>query len=119
MPFSLKLDENLPHDAAQPLRAAGHTVTTVLEQGLGGATDEAVAEAVLREGRVFVTLDGGFADIRAYPPKAHPGLIVLRLPRVDKARIAAAMARVVQALASEDVAGRLWIVEERRIRVRS
>lgn len=119
MPLRLKLDENLPHDAAGLLRQAGHSVTTVLDQGLGGATDAAVLDAVLQEGRALITLDGGFADIRAHPPQAYPGLIVLRLPRADRARIAAAMARVAQALAGEQVAGRLWIVEERRIRVRS
>jgi len=34
-----KLDENVPARAAEPLRASGHNVTTVLEQGLGGAVD--------------------------------------------------------------------------------
>ena len=33
-----KLDENLPHQAALVLRRAGHDVSTVLEQGLGGIT---------------------------------------------------------------------------------
>ena len=35
-----KTDENLPDSAAMLLRAAGHGVTTVLEEKLGGAASE-------------------------------------------------------------------------------
>ena len=30
------------------------------------------------KGRILVTLDRGFADLRAYPPGSHPGIVVLR-----------------------------------------
>ncbi len=51
-----KLDENMPARAAAVLREAGHDVTTVLEQGLGGVRDEIVAAACAAEKRILVTL---------------------------------------------------------------
>ncbi len=37
-----KLDENLPMELAGLLRDAGHDVSTVLDQQLGGSSDEEV-----------------------------------------------------------------------------
>jgi len=42
------------------------------------ASLEEIAEVLKDERRVFVTFDVGFADIRAHPPTAFAGLIVLR-----------------------------------------
>lgn len=53
----LKLDENLPVEAAELLREAGHDATTVLEQDMGGESDPNVAAVCLHEARVLVTFD--------------------------------------------------------------
>ena len=82
----LKLDENLPADAAAAARSAGFEVDTVIDEGLAGAPDGAVVQAATREGRLVVTLDRGFADIRLHPPGTHAGILVLHVadqrPRV-------------------------------------
>jgi predicted nuclease of predicted toxin-antitoxin system len=114
-----KVDENLPIEVADLLRAAGHDAATLNDQGVGGAKDPDLAALVQRENRVLVTLDGGFGDIRTYPPHEYPGLVVLRLPRQDKAFVLQVCQRLVGQLAKEPLAGRLWIVEANRIRVRS
>ena len=79
-----KTDENLPLEAAQLLRRAGHDAITILDQQMGGDPDENVASACRREDRVLITLDLDFADLRTYPPESHPGVVVLRLRRQDK-----------------------------------
>ena len=114
-----KVDENLPIEVADLLTAAGHDAATVNDQGVGGAKDPDLAGLVRRESRVLVTLDGGFGDIRTYPPHEYPGLVVFRLPRQDKAFVLQVCERLVGQLAKEPLAGRLWIVEANRIRVRS
>ncbi|MEM0963950.1 MAG: DUF5615 family PIN-like protein [Bacteroidota bacterium] len=114
-----KLDENLPSDAAGVFRGAGHDAVTVLDQAMGGAPDPNVAEVCRNEGRVLVTLDTDFADIRAYPPSEHPGLLVLRLRKQDKTSVLDVLRRVMPLLETEPLAGRLWIVDGERIRVRS
>ena len=58
---------------------------TVIDQGMGGDPDARIAALCRAEGRTLLTLDVGFAEIRAYPPSEYGGLIVLRLRRQDKA----------------------------------
>src|SRR5229473_1769184 len=78
--MKLKLDENMPTAALGLLTEWGQDVTTATEEGLGGRPDAAVAERATLEGRMLITLDRGFGNIRSYPPGDHPGIIVLRLP---------------------------------------
>jgi predicted nuclease of predicted toxin-antitoxin system len=114
-----KIDENLPVEVAQLLRDAGHDVFTVLEQDLGGAKDQVVARICKDEHRALITLDIHFADIRTYPPSSFSGLIVLRLARQDKAYVLQVMSRVLKVATSEPREGQLWIVDERRVRIRT
>jgi predicted nuclease of predicted toxin-antitoxin system len=113
-----KVDENLPVEVAEVLRAAGHDATTVEEEAVGGAQDPVIAQLIRKEARALVTLDTGFMDIRSYPPSEYEGLIVLRPGRQDRGQILQACARVVKLLSGEKLAGRLWIVEADRVRIR-
>ncbi len=115
--MKFKTDENLPTEAADLLRAAGHEAVTVGEQRLSGSVDTTIGSVCQREGRVLVTLDLDFADIQAYPPDRYPGFVVLRLTRQDKARVLRVIARIIRLLTSEAVTGRLWIVEEHQVRI--
>ena len=38
-------------------------------------------QACRTEGRILITLDLDFSDIRAYPPGTYPGIWVLRPPK--------------------------------------
>ena len=113
-----KMDENLPVELADMFRAAGHDAVTVLDQNLGGARDSNLASVCIREGRAIVTLDTDFADIRTYPPETYPGLVVLRPSAQSRHHILRIGNRLLNALPGEALAGRLWIVEDSRIRVR-
>ena len=112
-----KLDENLPTETADVLRGAGHDAVSVLDQQMGGQPDGNVAAVCQQEDRVVVTLDLDFADIRAYPPADYPGIVVLRLARLDKRRVLSIMQRLVALVAQEPLAGKLWIVDESSVRV--
>jgi predicted nuclease of predicted toxin-antitoxin system len=114
----LKVDENLPPEAATLLRESGHDATTVTEQGLGGRPDREVARRCQEEQRAVVTLDLDFANIRAYPPGEFSGLIVLRLDSQTKTSVLAAIASVIPLLDHEPLDRHLWIVEEDEVRVR-
>ena len=73
-----KLDENLPSAAELLLRDSGYDVETVLSEHLGGTDDRKVLDACRNEGRVLITLDQDFGDIRTYEPSSHCGVWVLR-----------------------------------------
>lgn len=116
--MKFKLDENLPREGAEVLRAGGHDAVTTLDQGLGGKPDEDVFAMISAEGRVLVTLDAGFGNIQAYPPKAGPGVVLLRLGSQSKLAVLSALKTLVAFLAAETPVGKLWVVEDERIRIR-
>jgi len=116
--MQFKIDENLPIEVAELLHQAGHDAVSVHEQHLEGSADSDVALACQQEGRILMTLDMDFADIRAYPPEQYPGLIVLRLQRQDKPQVSKILRRLVQILPTEPLEQHLWIVEENRVKIR-
>ena len=111
-----KLDENLPSRAAALMRDAGHDVSTALEEGLGGSSDATVAGASAGEGRVLVTLDLHFADIRTYGSAESPGIVVLRPGNQGVTSICGLLLRGLPGLAAVDLKGSIAIVEPERIR---
>lgn len=116
--MNFKVDENLPVEVADLLRGAGHDAATVLEQNLGGAADNQLALVCHQEKRAIVTLDLDFADIRTYPPEQFSGIVVLRLRQYDKPHVVKVMGKFLQAVEIEAFVGKLWIVDEERIRIR-
>ena len=100
------------------LNGAGHDALTVHGQRLSGADDATIAKRIIQESRCLITLDLGFGDIRIYPPKEYQGIIILRAKKQDKNTVLGFIHRLIPIFASETVAGRLWIVEEDRIRIR-
>lgn len=113
-----KIDENLPVEVRDTLHRAGFDATTVGDENLSGSPDPNLAAVCREEGLTILTLDLDFADIRAYPPDEYDGIIVLRTQRQDKYTVLAIVERLITPLRSETVNKRLWIVDERRIRIR-
>jgi predicted nuclease of predicted toxin-antitoxin system len=116
--MKFKLDENLPGEGVQILRAAGHDAVTALEQGLAGKPDAEIFAVVQLEGRALIALDVGFGNIRTYSPGNSAGIVVLRLGRQSKAAVLAGIDEVAAAAIDEPVTGKLWIVEDGRLRIR-
>jgi len=100
------------------LSHGGLQADSVADEGLTGADDSALAAKCRSEGRILVTLDLDFANIRAYPPAEYAGIIVLRPKRQDKQSVLALVHRLTLVLANRPPAGELWIVEPDRIRFR-
>lgn len=117
--MKFKIDENLPLEAAATLGEAGFDAQTVGDEHLSGSDDHMLAARARNEGRILLTLDLDFANLHAYPPHEHPGIIVLRLKRQDRATVMAYVRRIVAALELRSPAGELWIVEGNRIRFRA
>ena len=110
--MKFKIDENLPTEYAPILREAGFEADTVSDEKLSGAGDSVLSECVL------MTLDLDFANVQAYPPKSHPGIVVFRSKSQDKPTLVALLKRLVPALLQFSPKHQLWIVEPDRIRYR-
>lgn len=117
--MEFKTDEHMPIEAADDLRQAGHDAMTVADQHLAGQPDVRVADVCKAEGRVVVTLDLDFADIRAYPPSDYAGIIVLRPSVQTSANIRRLVGQVIALLPTEPLIEHLWIVDEGQIRIRA
>jgi predicted nuclease of predicted toxin-antitoxin system len=116
--IAFKLDENLPTEAVALLQQDGHDVSSVIQQGLVGHADPEVSRVCRSEGRVLVTLDVDFANVQNYPPRDYPGIIVVRLARQGRRQVLAVLDAVRSRLDPAELTGKLWIVEESRIRIR-
>ena len=116
--MKIKLDENIPGAVAGLLRSRDHDVDTALEESLGGRDDPTVLRAATSEGRLLITLDRGFGDVRAYPPGTHPGIIVMR---PDDQRVPTVVGMVETLVDHHDIdglAGCITVVQRNVLRVR-
>lgn len=116
--MKFKVDENLPDELVDFLRNEGWDSMSIVEQELGGALDPRVAEVCSAEDRILVTFDGGFANVVDYPPSTNPGMIVFRLKRQDKENVLRVSVPLIRLLHERECRNELWIVQEKRIRIR-
>ena len=113
-----RLHEDLPVGLAVMLRGAGHDAVTDLDQGLMGARDSNPAPVCMRESRTSVTFDTDFADIRASPPGAYPGLVVFRPGSRERGHVPKIGRSSLNMRSGARVSGPLRTVDESRIRLR-
>ncbi len=115
--MKFKLDENLSQSVRRRLTAAGHDVSTVVDQQMAGVADAVVYRTCADEGRVLVTLDLDFANPFVFDPRPTAGIIVLRLPKMQgPSDVAAVVDQLVIVAWDRDVEGALWIVSVRGVR---
>jgi predicted nuclease of predicted toxin-antitoxin system len=114
----VKLDENIPVGLVAEFAAAGHDATTVSGQGLSGASDPQVWQAVQNERRLLVTMDLDFSDMRRYPPGSHAGILLLRPHRDGRKAIIGLVTALLECESLDGLAGCLAVADEAQTRVR-
>lgn len=114
----IKLDKNLDVGSQAMFAAGGHDALTVYDQAAQGLADGQLWLRCCEEERTLVTQDLDLANALAYRVSGTPGIIVLRGPNTRFAIQRLLIAQVVHELARSSPAGKLWIVEPGRIRIR-
>lgn len=115
--MKIKLDENLGNHGADILRAAGHHVTTVAEEGLTSASDQKLAEVCRSDRKCLVTLDLDFGNPLRFLPSRYSGIAVLRLPRRSTdSDLFDVIHTLAAGLAGANIDGKLWVVQRGHIR---
>jgi predicted nuclease of predicted toxin-antitoxin system len=117
MAVPVKVDEDLPADIADLLRAAGLDATTVYTQGHAGLPDDELWPLVQQEQRMFLTADKGFANALVHPPGSHQGIVLFRLPRESRAGYIRLAEFLLAELKLDDIAGAIVVVAPDAIRV--
>jgi predicted nuclease of predicted toxin-antitoxin system len=86
---------------------------------MNGCSDTELIEVCTAEELALITLDLDFSDVRVYPPEKHAGIIVLRSGSMSKKKVIDLLIWIHPLLKQDNPYGKLWIVEENKIRVRS
>ncbi len=114
------IDASLPRAVALLFPPHGHHALDVRDIGLRHAADADIAAHAQFHQMALVSADFDFADIRIYPPSSYFGLVIIDRP--EDATVAEVGELISQFLTHADVvsnlAGRLVIVDKRRMRVR-
>jgi predicted nuclease of predicted toxin-antitoxin system len=109
-------NENVPRDAVECLRRAGHDVTWVRTDA-PGSTDEAVLNWAVREMRILLTFDKDFGELAAQADLLDEcGVVLLRLPMPTPQKAGEAIARIVGG--RDDWHGHFSVIEPGRVRLR-
>jgi predicted nuclease of predicted toxin-antitoxin system len=116
--MKLKLDENLSRHLQAMLSHRQHDVLTAGDEGLLSQPDMIIAQAARGEGRMLMTLDLDFADLRNYPPGSHPGIVLFRPSNYGPLAVNQFVDAFVRDNDLEAFTGCLVVVEPKRIRIR-
>jgi predicted nuclease of predicted toxin-antitoxin system len=114
----IKLDENIPQSLSPALKALGHDVRTVVDQGLTGHPDAGLWSVVAAEERFLVIQDVDFGKIAVTSQRGNAGILLLRLEVPSRSAL---LRRAKALFGTEDVSrwrGCLVVATERKIRVR-
>ena len=114
----VKVDENLGRSHVALLLEAGHQADRVHDQGLSGEADSVIWERVFGEGRFFITMDLGFADVRRYRPGSHPGILLLRARNRSRSAVLQVLERVLREGPLDAFRGCLVVADEIQTRIR-
>ena len=114
-------DQCVPAEITDALRRHGHQVTLLREALPIRSLDPAVIAKAQELGAILLSLNGDFADIVAYPPANHLGIVAIQLHNHPEI-IPQLMERLVAFFdghpAQEFYHGKLFIVEVHRVRIR-
>lgn len=109
-------NENLPGDAVEASRAAGHDVVWVRTAAPGSANVEVLASA-RHDRRIVLTFDKDFGELawrRRLP--AECGIVLFRIPMPPPSGVGDALAAILSS--RSDWTGHFTVVEPGRIRMR-
>jgi predicted nuclease of predicted toxin-antitoxin system len=114
----IKLDENLPYELVHVLTGAGHDVHTIPDESLVGQNDLTVFAATCREGRVLITQDLDFSDVRKFKPGTHPGIILVRLRQPSRRRIVDRFRQIVSGESIDRWSKCFVVISDKKLRIR-
>ena len=114
-------DQCVPAEITDILRRHGHHVTLLREVLPIRSLDPVVIAKAQELGAIFLSLNGDFADIVAYPPANYLGIVAIQLhnhPEIIPSLMARLAALLAGHPAQEFYQGKLLLVEVHRVRIR-
>ena len=103
------VDENIPNRSVEELRALGHDVLDIRGTANQGMEDDVLWTLLLREQRLLITTDKGFAQHRQ---EAHQGILIVRLRQPNEAKIHDRVMRALRQFPAADWPGLLVVMRD-------
>jgi predicted nuclease of predicted toxin-antitoxin system len=116
--MKVKLDENIPVRLADELALLGHDVDTVQSEGLTGRSDGDIWSSAQHDGRLLITQDLDFSDVRKFKPGTHQGLLLVRLREPGANALLGRLRAIAQEEGLESFAGCFAVLTDRKLRIR-
>jgi predicted nuclease of predicted toxin-antitoxin system len=111
-------DENILVPTISFLRDLGHDVRGVEDVDLGSAPDEAIFAHARQHGRVLLTYNEDFVDLRELVGVQHPGIIRLRIRNQRAWHVHPILQAALEHLVATDMKNTLVTVSDHRVRIR-
>jgi predicted nuclease of predicted toxin-antitoxin system len=115
----IKLDENMPASLMELLVSLGHDTDTAVSEGLAGKDDDIIWYAAQKAGRLLITQDLDFSDLRKFTPGRHHGVVLFRLQEPGWPAIVSRARSVFETLPLQEWRGCLVVITQHKIRVRA
>jgi predicted nuclease of predicted toxin-antitoxin system len=116
--MKLFADECVYQKTVEAIQNWGHDITTARDVGLSGKSDEQIFAYAVKEGRILITADLDFSNIRYYHPKEHWGIIVLKIRPATLSYVHTVLRRLLEQASQEYFSKALIIVDRNKYRVR-
>jgi predicted nuclease of predicted toxin-antitoxin system len=115
----IKLDENFPPSFLSLFQSEIIDASSVHAQNISGTDDDNLYKICWQERRTLVTFDLDFANIIRYPADRTAGIIVCRLRKKTSLESIEKLCKTLVRIISEnELSGKLFIVEEGKMRIR-
>jgi predicted nuclease of predicted toxin-antitoxin system len=113
------LDQNISPKTTSYLRSLGHDAVDTRMLKLGEASDEDLWKLSVSEKRILITFDLDFTDVRERTDRFGPGIIIFRTRSTTSATVNNRLKYLFDRFEEKDLQGKLIIITENRIRLRS
>lgn len=114
MRIRLLLDQGVPRESADRLRALGYECVHAAEAGMQEATDDQMLAFARSRDAALVTLDGSFQAALSASAALRPSVIRLRIRGLDGARVAGLVEQTAAAFAEDLEYGSLVTLKSRK-----
>jgi predicted nuclease of predicted toxin-antitoxin system len=108
--MNIFVDENIPRETVEALRAAGHDVWDIRQTPQPGTPDSALWQLVQAQRRLLITTDTGFIE---YADQPHWGMLIVRLRRPNRSAIHLRVMTAMRQHRPEEWPGLLVVMRDR------
>jgi predicted nuclease of predicted toxin-antitoxin system len=108
--MNIFVDENIPRETVDELRAAGHDVLDIRQTPRQGTPDPDLWHIVQDQKRLLITTDTGFTEYAGVP---HWGMLIVRLRRPNRAAIHLRVMTAMKQYRPEQWPGLLVVMRDR------